>query len=62
MLEVKNRIEKKDSFLVDEALAMILDNILKLNLMPRNGHGQVLLQIKDYKITNAEIQKETIKF
>jgi hypothetical protein len=46
----------------EKLLALILDCIVKLNLMPRNGNGSVLIYIQDYKIVSADIEKEKVRF
>ena len=46
----------------EKLLALILDCIVKLNIMPRNGSGSVIIHIQDYKIVSADIEKEKVKF
>jgi len=46
----------------EKLLALILDCIVKLNLMPRNGYGSVIIHIQNYKVVSADISKETVKF
>ena len=46
----------------EKLLALLLDLIVKLDLMPRKGFGQVIIQIQDYKVVSADVYKENVKF
>jgi hypothetical protein len=41
-------------------IELLYDCLVKLNLLPREGHGDVIIKIQNYKIVYAEILKETV--